>query len=212
MRVFERRTIFKGTVVSAGALLAMGAVPGLVGTAVAQEQSVDELLKDRILGDENAPVTMIEYSSMTCPHCAAFHRDKLPTLKEKYIDTGKMKFIIRDYPLDQLAAVASMMTRCAPPKNYFKLMDFLFERQSQWAGSQDPLGELGKIGRFAQMSQGSIDACFQNQELYAEIARRREDYGKETEIKSTPTFTINGERLVGNDSLERFFEVIESNL
>lgn len=200
------RREFVGLTVGAAASVILGA------PALAQETSVEEMLADRVLGDPDAPVTMIEYSSLTCPHCAAFHREKLPTIKEEYIDTGKVKFIIRDYPLDQRAAVASMLTRCAPEPVYHKLMDVLFERQAQWAQSQDVLGALAQIGRFAQMSEASITACFQNQELYTGIVNAREDHDKEVDIRSTPTFTVNGEKLVGNDTIERFKEVIESNL
>ncbi len=202
--MMHRRKFVGGVVGSAAALT----LPPL---ALAQD-NVEAMLADRVLGDPNATVTMIEYSSLTCPHCAAFHREKLPTLKERFIDTGKMKFIIRDFPLDQVAAVASMLARCAPEPVYYNLMDVLFERQGEWARSQDVLSSLGSIGRFAQMSPATIEACFQNQELYTGIVSKREEYSEDVDIKSTPTFTVNGDLLVGNDTLEKFISTIESYL
>jgi protein-disulfide isomerase len=170
------------------------------------------LITPRVMGDPDAPVTLIEYSSLTCPHCAAWHRDTLPRLKETYIDTGKVKLVARDYPLNEGAALGTLFARCAAEERYFPLVDLLFEQQSSWARSQNMIQELARLASFAGMSQEDINQCLQNEELYAAILEQREVWSQTHDIGSTPTFVVNGEMIVGNQPYERFEAAIEAAL
>lgn len=170
------------------------------------------LITPRVLGDPNAPVTIIEYTSLTCPHCAAFHGKTLPRLERRYIDTGKAKLVVRDFPLDERAAVAALLARCAPEDRYFPLVNMLFAQQRRWVGSDDVLGALARLGGFAGMSSEAIDQCFENQELYAAIVDQSEVWQEEHDIHSTPTFIINGQPVIGDKPFEEFRTVIDSKL
>jgi len=184
----------------------------LVPVSAQAETEVEAALADRFIGAEDAPVTMIEYSSLTCPHCAAFHTGALAEIVETYVETGKLKIIVRDFPLDGRAAAASLLARCAPADRYFPLVDLMFKQQQKWARSDDPLNALAEMGRFAGMGQSDIEACFQNEDLYAGILEKKAAYQKEHSIKSTPTFFINGDMVSGNQPFSEFREVIESHL
>lgn len=176
------------------------------------DTAVEEALADRYVGAEDAPVTIIEYSSLTCPHCAGFHTGALSQILETYVETGKVKFIVRDFPLDGRAAAAALLARCAPAERYFPLVDLMFKQQQKWAGSPDPLAALSEMGRFAGMSQSDIDACFKNEDLYAGILKKKAEFQEEHSISSTPTFFINGDKLAGNQPFSEFREIIESHL
>lgn len=138
-----------------GALALAGAA---TGAARAQTVDVAELMKpgplgDKSLGNEKAPVTIIEYASMTCSHCANFHATVYPVLKKKYIDTGKVRFIFREFPLDAVATAAFMLARCAPPDKYFAMIDVLFEQQKNWAFTKENAKGLLAIAKQAGFSQ-----------------------------------------------------------
>lgn len=198
----------------AAVALAFGAVfvPVLGQHALAEPLPTEEALAERVLGDATAPVEMIEYSSLTCPHCAAFHAEKLPELKKKYIETGKLRLIQRDFPFDRLGAMAAMMARCANPMRYHQFIDVLFKQQNQWSRSDDPVGALVQIGKLGGLSEKDFQACMQNEDLLNGILKMRQDGVAEYDINSTPTFIINGEKIVGNQSLEDFEEAIEKHL
>ena len=198
----------------AAVALAFGATitPVLGPQALAEPLSTQDALAERVLGEATAPVEMIEYSSLTCPHCAAFHAEKLPELKKKYIDTGKVRFIQRDFPFDRLGAMGAMMARCANPLRYHQFIDVLFKQQNQWTRSNDPVGALVGIGKLGGLSEKDFQACMQNEELLNGILQMRQQGVTEYEISSTPTFIINGEKLVGNQSLEDFEAAIEKHL
>lgn len=180
--------------------------------ALADPLPTEDALAERVLGDAAAPVEMIEYSSLTCPHCAAFHADKLPELKKKYVDTGKVRLIQRDFPFDAPGMMGAMMARCANPLRYHQFINVLFAQQSQWAHSNDPRGALMQIGKLGGLSEKDFNACLQNEELLNGILQMRQKGSEEYEITSTPTFIINGEKIVGNQSLEDFEEAIEKHL
>lgn len=170
---------------------------------------------DRVLGDPDAPVTLVEYSSLTCPHCANFHADTLPALKEEYIDTGKVRLVYRDYPLDRLALAGSVTAHCAAGDDdaaYFAMMEALFASQAQWAQSEDPLKAIAGTARLAGLSQADFEACLADEALARAIVERmvaaRDAHG----IESTPTFVIGGERINGNMPIEVFAEKIEARL
>ncbi len=169
-------------------------------TAVAQtstgEVSLSELMLPGPLGDEmqgaaDAPVTIVEYASMTCPHCSHFHKTVYPELKKKYIDTGKVRFIFREFPLDPLAAAASMLARCAGKDKYFPLIEAFFEAQSDWV-VQKPLQPMFAIAKQAGFTQQTFDECLANQQMLNGIEESRTRAASKLNVNSTPTFFING--------------------
>jgi protein-disulfide isomerase len=165
--------------------------------------------QEQILGDPQAPVTIIEYASLTCPHCATFHTEVLPELKERYIAPGKVRLVYRDFPLDQLALAAAALAHCAGPDRYFGFLDVLFETQESWAGADDHLAALKRLGKLGGLSEQQIDACFADQELADRILRTRLDAQNQYEISSTPSFVINGETYGGARGVDEFSEIID---
>jgi len=192
-------------VVSTGALLAAAALFGSAPPAFA-DPTMEELMRpgplpDLVLGKADAPVTIIEYASMTCPHCANFHKTTYPALKTKYIDTGKVRFIFREFPLDDLAAAASMLARCAGGEKSLALIDVLFASQDKWA-VREPLPALLQIGRQAGFTQATFDECLKDQKLYNNILAMRERGSKDYKVESTPTLFVNGKVIKGGISIE----------
>lgn len=169
-------------------------------------------LPDMVLGEADAPVTIVEYMSLTCPHCASFHNETFAALKEKYIDSGQVRFIVRDFPFDPRAAAGAMLARCAPEGQYFPMVDMLFEQQSSWAAAQDARGALLQISRMAGFTQESFEACLTNQELLDDVNEVRQKGAEEFDVQSTPTFLINGERYAGNMSIDQMSAIIDANL
>jgi protein-disulfide isomerase len=158
------------------------------------ELMAGEALPDIALGSSDAPVTIIEYASMTCPHCAAFYATSFPDLKSKYIDTGKVRFIFREFPLDPLAAAASMLARCAGDDKRNAIVDLLFAQQKNWAFTQKPLEALAGVLKQTGMSQSGFDACLKNQDLYNKIAKVHDHAAEKFSVTATPTFFINGKK------------------
>jgi len=202
------RRRFHGLALGAGAA-AVGAA-ALLRPAHAQTRSVEAMMQDRVLGDPTAPVAIYEYSSLSCPHCRAFHQDVLPRIKSAYIEPGRAKLIYRDFPLNGPAVAASMLVRCAPEERFYPLLETLFAQQPEWSTSQDVLGALAQIGRFAGLSADEIDACFQNEALFGALRDSRNAYADEFEISSTPTFIIGDEKIVGAQPFETFADAIEA--
>lgn len=171
-------------------------------------------LGDMALGVANAPVTIIEYASMTCPHCAEFHRTVFPELKVQYIDTGTVRFVFREFPIEIKAASCSMLARCIgkdDPRRYHAAIDALFAIQDKWMMS-DTAQQLRLFARQAGMTDDGFNACMADQKLLAGLEQSRDHaYGK-LKVDSTPTFFINGKRLVGALPFEHFSNEIESNL
>jgi protein-disulfide isomerase len=173
------------------------------------EVPLEELMKpgplpDLALGKADAPITVVEYASMTCGHCAAFHNKVYPALKEKYIDTGKVRLVFREFPLDNLAAAASMLARCAGGEKTFPLISALFHTQEAWAFVRgDPKPELFKVVKQAGFTQESFDKCLADQKLLDDITAVRTRGSDTFGVSSTPTFFVNGKKLAGA-SLEDF--------
>ena len=167
---------------------------------------------DKILGEENAPVTIIEYASMTCPHCATFHIQMLPGIKEKYIDTGKVKLIFREFPFDSRAVAAFMLARCADDKFYFPMVDVLFKQQAQWSQAEDPRPALLQIGKLAGFTQESFEACLKNQQVLDSVNSVKIKAEKQYGVNATPFFFINGEKYTGNYSIEEMSAAIDKLL
>ncbi len=166
-------------------------------------------LKDMALGDETAPVTIVEYMSMTCPHCASFHSDNFKPLVDKYVNTGKVRFILREFPFDPRAAAAIMLARCAPENQFFPMVDVLFQQQRTWAAADDARGALLQISRLAGFTQESFEACLTNQKLLDDVNAVRNKAAEQFGIQSTPTFLINGKRYSGNLSVESMSAIID---
>jgi protein-disulfide isomerase len=161
-------------------------------------------LAPRFLGSEDAPLTMIEYFSLTCGACGKFHRDVLPTLKEKYIDTGKLRMEYRDFPLDIWALRAAAMARSAPQKRYDALITVLFDQQARWTRADDVLAALKQIGRLAGLSSNYVQAALMNTELLDGIANSRLVANRDLGVQSTPTFLIGDRKLNGFLPLDEF--------
>ena len=202
-------------VVSTGALVTAAALFGSALPAFAQA-TAEELMRpgplpDLVLGKADAPVTIIEYASMTCPHCASFHKTTYPALKTKYIDTGKVRFIFREFPLDELAVAASMLARCVGGEKSMALIDVLFASQDKWAVRQ-PLPVLQQIAKQAGLTQQGFEECLANQKLYNDIVAMRERGSKEYKVESTPTLFVNGKMQKGGASIEDLDKLIKPYL
>jgi protein-disulfide isomerase len=165
--------------------------------------------QEQILGDPQAPVTVIEYASLTCPHCAQFHAEVLPELKERYIAPGKVRLIYRDFPLDQTALAAAALAHCAGPERYFSMLDVLFETQSNWARAGDPIAALKRLGKLGGLSEEEMDACLADQELTDGILRIRLEGQNQHQIGSTPTFIIGGKAYAGSRDIDEFGALID---
>jgi protein-disulfide isomerase len=212
-----RRKFAVGAVALAGiATVADGFSIGAVSGAAAQEFSAAELMKpgplpDMVLGAENAPVTIIEYASMTCPHCANFHETVYPELKKKYIDTGKVRFIFREFPLDPLAAAGFMLARCGGKDKYFPIIETLFQQQKDWV-VQRPLGPLLAIAKQAGFTQQSFEACLNDRKLQGEVESVRNTAAEKFGVSSTPTFFINGKKFTGTLTVQELDKQLEPYL
>jgi protein-disulfide isomerase len=161
-------------------------------------------LPDLALGKADAPVTIVEYASMTCGHCANFHNKILPVLKEKYIDTGKVRLVFREFPLDERAALASMMARCAGGDRSLPLISMLFSKQEEWGASKnDFLPKIFKLGQQVGMTKQTFDECRQNEKLIKDIIAVRDRANTSFGVNQTPTFFINGKKMDGG-SVEDF--------
>jgi protein-disulfide isomerase len=181
--------------------------------ASAAPLNVEEALADRVLGDPDAPVTIIEYSSLTCPHCRHFHLEILPEIKKNYIDTGKVKLIYRDFPFDQLGLLATVMTRCAPAERYFGFLDVLFQQQGSWSRSKDPMGDLSRIGKLGGLNPSDFEACLKNQALVDGLVQKRLDGQKKFDVNATPTFIIDGDhKIVGSQPYEDFDKILSKRV
>jgi protein-disulfide isomerase len=179
--------------------------PGPAPTTVAATPDKAALMAvlptDHVLGDPKAPVTIIEYASLTCSHCAHFHTQILPDLKKKWIDTGKVKLVYRDFPLDQVAVKAAQIAECAGKDKYFGVLDIIFRGQPQWATSADPIAELAKPLRIAGLGEAEIKACLANDAMMNAVLN---DYrsGDTLGVNSTPTLFIGGQLYRGSRSVE----------
>jgi protein-disulfide isomerase len=169
-------------------------------------------LPEQSIGKADAPVTIVEYMSMTCPHCAAFHRETFDAIKEKYVDTGKVRFVLREFPLDNKAVAAIMIARCAPEGQYFPLVSALFKSQMTWATADDVRAALLQVSKLAGFTQESFEACLTNQKLLDDVIKVREAGGIDFGVSSTHTFFINGQRYAGGMSVAEMSAIIDAAL
>lgn len=165
---------------------------------------------DRSMGSADAPVTMIEYASLTCPHCANFHKNTLPKLIEAYIDTGKVRLVYRDFPIDAMAFRAAILTRCVEPERYFGLLEVLYDGQDGWAHAGDPMAALRRIGRLAGIGTEKFDACMEDKKIGDGILGTRLKASREHDVSTTPTFIINGRKITGAQPYEEFDKILRA--
>jgi protein-disulfide isomerase len=212
--VTSNRRQFLGHVGTAS--LAIGALSLLPGAAHAADTvDVAELMKpgplgDKILGDENAPITIVEYMSLTCGHCKRFHDTTWKPLKEQYIDTGKVRFILRDFPLDPLATAAIMLAHAAPNGKFFEMVDLLFAQQANWAYVDDPVGALLAIAKQVGFTEQTFELALKNQALLDGVNAVKDRGASQFGVTSTPTFFINGAKHPGALSFEEMEKLLAS--
>tara|TARA_R110002126_G_scaffold291778_1_gene457834 strand:- start:39297 stop:40112 length:816 start_codon:yes stop_codon:yes gene_type:complete len=169
-------------------------------------------MEEMFLGDADAPVKIVEYMSMTCPHCANFHNNTFKQIIKDYADTGKVQFIVREFPFDPRATGAIMLARCAPNDRFFPMVEVLMQQQSNWARAEDARTALFDISKLAGFTQESFEACLTNQKLVDDVNAVRTKGAEEFGVSSTPTFLINGKRYSGNMSVEQMSALIDSLL
>ncbi len=177
--------------------------------AISQPELFDD---DKFLGSAEAPVTIIEYASMTCPHCASFHNDTLPDLKASYIDKGLARLVYRDFPLNRPALSAALLAACVPEERYFGMVEVIYRTQDDWGAAADPSAALSQLGRAAGLDQAAIDGCFADQVKADRIVARAQDAQQRYGVDSTPTFVINGTIHAGTLSLAEFDQVLKGLL
>jgi protein-disulfide isomerase len=207
------------TALSLTGLAALAALSPLRFITEAFAQSASDVAKpvslpDMALGPANAPVTITEFASMTCPHCAAFNENVFPKIKSTYIDTGKIRYVFREFPLDINAAAGSMLARCiaqAEAGKYFAVIDMLFKQQNDWV-TKNTTETLTRIGKQAGLSQKGVEDCLKDQALLDKIAADQKYASEVLKVDSTPTFFINGEKIKGETSFAEFDKKIKSLL
>jgi len=182
------------------------AAPGVtLASASDAELMAPGPLGEQEIGSATAPVTIIEYASMTCPHCAQFHEQVFPEIKKNFIDTGNVRFIFREFPLDGLAVAASMLARCAGPDRFYPMIDGLFETQNTWAvPGEDGKEKLALIAKQAGFSQEAFDKCLADKALFDKIVEVRRRANEDFGVDSTPSFFVNGKRMTGGHEISDF--------
>jgi protein-disulfide isomerase len=167
---------------------------------------------DMVMGADNAPITMIEYASLTCPHCAKLHVETMPRLKSEYIDTGKLKLVFRDFPLDRIALNAAMLARCVGPERFFTFLDVFFTQQPNWLRGNSPdqiMGSLKRLARTGGMTEASIDACLVNPEMQNAVLQQSMTGERVHKVEATPTLVINGTVHRGGQTFEELDKILK---
>ena len=193
--------------------LAVLIITGLLVThSYADIADLGESAKEMTIGEQNAPLTIVEYASLGCSHCASFHHETLPQLKKDFIDTGKVKLVFRDFPLGTPALAATMIARCSGPKRYFGFVDMFFRSQSQWSQAKNPLESLTKVARFGGMPASDVQTCIRKQKLLEHIQKQKQKAYEQDGVNATPYFVIGTKKLSGGIPYKQFKKVIEEEL
>ena len=210
-----RNILLKIALASVAAAM-FGLPAALAGSLLAQAPAAGALAPrpegdDMVMGLANAPVTVIEYASLTCSHCARFHENSLPQLKSNYVEKGLVKFVFRDFPLDGLALRGAMVARCAGPERYFAFLDAMFKQQRSWALADqgEAIGALKRLARFGGMAAETFDGCLNNKDVETAVLKSRIRGEQEFRVESTPTLIINGKRYPGaleSDELDKILQ------
>jgi protein-disulfide isomerase len=209
--ITRRQTLQLLGTAAATALIATS-FPALAQNVAPADLAVPGPLGDVALGPADAKVTIVEYASLTCSHCAAFHKETWPELKKRYVDTGRVRFILREFPLDPLATAGFMLARCDGEGKYYPITDLLFDQQRNWAFTDKPLDALRAMMRQAGFSQEKFDACLKDQKLYDAVNAVKNRGMEQFRVDSTPTFFINGQRHPGNLSIDELEKIIKPML
>jgi protein-disulfide isomerase len=165
-------------------------------------------LGERALGNPNAPITVIEYASLTCPHCASFQRDVFPRVKKEFIDTGKIRFIVREFPIGRTSGAAAIATRCVPPEKYFSLFSAFLLRQPEWVSQEVRPDAIYSVAKSSGLSRAEFDKCATNQTIIdglTEVKQRGRKFG----VVGTPTFFANGRKAQGTITFEEFKALLD---
>ena len=213
----SRRTLVSG-IASLGCFLA---VSGIFWSTAPKAQapkpeetfaSVTVDADDKVLGRADAPVTIVEYASFTCPHCAHFHADILPELKKAYIETGKARLVYRDFPLDRYALAASVVARCAAGNRYFGFVDLLYREQPRWSSAKNPVAALGGLAMLAGISRKKLETCLGDEGVHKAVLQQHLTASQKYKVSSTPTLIVNGAKYGGGLTLEQLRAVVDAIL
>ncbi len=196
--------MFAATTLSSAPTPAADSGPGASDTTNLLAISKD----DRILGNPAAPITIVEYASLTCPHCAHFTDEVLPEIKKKWIDTGKVKLVLRDFPLDDEAVHASMIARCAPHDRFYAFVDTFFADQSNWVTASDYRAALSRLAALGGMSKDQVDTCLKDTKLENQVLASRLVAANQLGVNATPTFFVNGTKFTGAPTVEEFDKLL----
>ena len=204
--MFARRSLLRLT----AGLVAIGffGKPAAAQTTLAARLLEPGPLPEKVFGAADAPVTVIEYASLTCHHCMNFHIKTWPAFKTKYVDTGKVRFIAREFPLDPLSAAGFMLARCGDEAKWYPIVDMLYWTQEGWAHAQKPLDALTQTMKQAGFSEEKVTACLQREDLFRAVRQIQERANKEFGVNSTPTFFVNGEKRTGALTIDEFDKIL----
>jgi protein-disulfide isomerase len=207
--------------VLAGTIIAALGVWGSTSPATAQEapkpaaaapSTSGPQYREFVIGDAKAPVTIIEYASLTCSHCANFHKTAYQEIKKNYVDTGKVRFVFRDYPLDGLGTAGAVLARCAPGDRGMKLIDMMFKNQDTWVRAEKPIEPLKGYAQLAGMSSADVDACLKNEAIIKAVREVQNTGTTLYKIESTPTFFVDDEKVDGDRGYEFMAKLIDKKL
>jgi protein-disulfide isomerase len=204
-------TVVAAAILSAGPLFVRGQFANAADQPGAATKADAQPLPEVSIGKADAPVTIVEYSSLSCPHCAAFHKEVLPALKADFIEPGKARYVMREFPLNEAALAGAVVARCLDPSRYFAFTDLLFSKQEDWAFKTDALTPLKQLAKQAGLSEAQFDKCIDDEALQKKIIDVREQGAKEG-VNATPSFFVNGKMLKGATTLKAFEEAMKPYL
>ncbi|MDX2144251.1 MAG: DsbA family protein [Rhodospirillaceae bacterium] len=168
--------------------------------------------REYVIGDAKAPVTIIEYASLTCSHCAHFHQTAYQDIKKNYIETGKVRFVFRDYPLDGLAMAGAVLARCAPGDRGIKMIEMMFKNQDTWVRAEKPIEPLKGYAQLAGMSAADVEACLKNEQILTAVREVQNTATNLYKIQSTPTFFVDDEKVEGGRDYAYMAKLIDEKL
>ncbi|WP_348652506.1 DsbA family protein [Rhizobium sp. BG4] len=201
----KRRELLAGV----ATMVTLASVPLDVALAAAEDDLMTPgPLPEKAFGDEKAPVTVVEYLSMTCPHCRNFHTEMWPEIKKQYVDTGKVRFIFREFPFDPRSTAAFMLARCVGEDKWYPAVDLLFRQQEKWAAAQDGRQALQSTMAITGMGQKEFESCLTDQALLDKVSAVA-NKGKALGVDSTPTFFINGKKYAGALPVAEFAKIVD---